>query len=94
MPVFPILQHLRPHAAMHSQVEVKLDGEGPWPLPDGGSDFEIVLTPGHTEAHCCAVYKPDKVSRSTSTPQYAFFQCPSSAGADRADVCMPGSVLR
>ncbi len=42
-------------------MEVKLDGEGPWQLPDGSGDFQIVLTPGHTEAHCCAVYKPDKV---------------------------------
>ena len=49
-------------ASCRSQVEVKLDGEGPWPLPDGSSDFDIVLTPGHTEAHCCAVYNPDKVS--------------------------------
>lgn len=43
------------------QVEVKLEGEGPWQLPDGSADFEIVFTPGHTEAHCCAVYKPDQV---------------------------------
>ncbi len=44
-----------------SQVEVKLEGDGPWTLPDGSQDMEIVLTPGHTEYHCCLVYKPKKV---------------------------------
>lgn len=44
-----------------SQVEVKLEGDGPWTLPDGSQDMEIVLTPGHTEFHCCLVYKPKKV---------------------------------
>ncbi|BDA50908.1 hypothetical protein COCOBI_17-1270 [Coccomyxa sp. Obi] len=43
------------------QVEVKLEGDGPWTLPDGSQDMEIVLTPGHTEFHCCLVYKPEKV---------------------------------
>ncbi len=45
-----------------SKVEVKLEGEGPWQLPDGSNDFELVLTPGHTEAHAVAVYKPEKVT--------------------------------
>ncbi len=44
-----------------SQVEVKLEGDGPWTLPDGSKDMEIVLTPGHTEFHCCLVYEPKKV---------------------------------
>ncbi|EIE27165.1 Metallo-hydrolase/oxidoreductase [Coccomyxa subellipsoidea C-169] len=43
------------------QVEVKLEGEGPWPLPDGSGDMQIVLTPGHTEHHCCLVYEAQKV---------------------------------
>ena len=41
-------------------VEIKLTGTGPWQLPDGSDDVEIVFTPGHTEAHACLYYKPDK----------------------------------
>ncbi len=48
---------------LRSQVEVKLEGEGPWPLPDGSNDMQIVLTPGHTEHHCCLVYEAQKVNR-------------------------------
>ena len=44
-----------------SKVEVKLEGDGPWQLPDGSEDFDLVLTPGHTEAHVVAIYKPEKV---------------------------------
>ena len=40
---------------------MKLEGEGPWPLPDGSGDMQIVLTPGHTEHHCCLVYEAQKV---------------------------------
>lgn len=47
---------------MCSQVEVKLEGEGPWLLPDGSQDMQIVLTPGHTEFHCCLVYEAQKVT--------------------------------
>jgi len=31
-----------------SKCEVQLEGEGPWQLPNGGDDLEIVFTPGHT----------------------------------------------
>jgi glyoxylase-like metal-dependent hydrolase (beta-lactamase superfamily II) len=33
-------------------VEVKLEGEGPWQLP-GFSDGQILFTPGHTQGHVC-----------------------------------------
>jgi hypothetical protein len=42
-------------------VEHQLEGEGPWGLPDGSEDCEIIFTPGHTEAHCVMLYKPQKV---------------------------------
>lgn len=32
--------------------EVMLEGEGPWPFPDGDADLTIVRTPGHTRDHC------------------------------------------
>ena len=41
-----------------------MDGEGPWGLPDGSDDCEIIFTPGHTEAHCVLYYKPQKVESS------------------------------
>ena len=41
-----------------------MEGEGPWGLPDGSDDCEIVFTPGHTEAHCVLYYKPQKVESS------------------------------
>eukprot|EP00878_Enallax_costatus_P035065 GHUV01039035.1.p1 GENE.GHUV01039035.1~~GHUV01039035.1.p1 ORF type:complete len:237 (+),score=59.58 GHUV01039035.1:632-1342(+) len=41
-------------------VEIKLTGTGPWQLPDGSDDVEIIFTPGHTEAHACLYYKPDQ----------------------------------
>ena len=47
--------------ACHSVVEHMLTGEGPWSLPDGKSDCQIIFTPGHTPAHCCFLFKPDKV---------------------------------
>lgn len=43
------------------EVEHKLEGEGPWSLPDGSEDCQIIFTPGHTEAHCVLLYKPQKV---------------------------------
>ena len=42
-------------------VEVKLTGEGPWKLPDGGDDVELIFTPGHTSGHVVLLYKPDQV---------------------------------
>eukprot|EP00882_Tetradesmus_deserticola_P006364 GHRQ01006693.1.p1 GENE.GHRQ01006693.1~~GHRQ01006693.1.p1 ORF type:complete len:352 (+),score=131.49 GHRQ01006693.1:263-1318(+) len=42
------------------QVEVKLTGEGPWQLPDGSDDIALIFTPGHTSAHVCLYYAPDK----------------------------------
>ncbi|WIA16117.1 hypothetical protein OEZ85_012836 [Tetradesmus obliquus] len=41
-------------------VEVKLTGEGPWQLPDGSDDITLIFTPGHTAAHVCLYYAPDK----------------------------------
>lgn len=42
------------------EVEVKLEGEGPWTLPDGGDDVQLVFTPGHTSGHVVLFYGPDK----------------------------------
>ncbi|CAK0771378.1 hypothetical protein CVIRNUC_003855 [Coccomyxa viridis] len=44
-----------------NEVEHKLEGEGPWSLPDGSDDCEIIYTPGHTEAHCVLFYRPQQV---------------------------------
>ena len=44
-----------------SEVEHQLEGEGPWGLPDGSEDLEIIFTPGHSEAHCVLFYKAQKV---------------------------------
>lgn len=43
-----------------SKCEVQLEGEGPWKLPDGGDDMELVFTPGHTAGHVCLFYKAQK----------------------------------
>eukprot|EP00884_Botryococcus_braunii_P021476 jgi/Botrbrau1/8011/Bobra.384_2s0033.1 len=40
--------------------EVKLEGEGPWKLPDGGDDVELIFAPGHTEGCVCLLYRPAK----------------------------------
>ena len=44
-----------------SEVEHQLEGEGPWGLPDGSEDLEIIFTPGHSEAHCVLFYKAQQV---------------------------------
>lgn len=36
---------------------MQLEGKGPWQLPDGGDDVEIVFTPGHTEGHIALFYR-------------------------------------
>jgi len=41
-------------------VEVQLEGSGPWELPGGSPDVELIFTPGHTSAHVCLLYKPLK----------------------------------
>jgi glyoxylase-like metal-dependent hydrolase (beta-lactamase superfamily II) len=41
-------------------VEIKLEGEGPWTLPDGGDDVTMVFTPGHTSGHLVLYYGPGK----------------------------------
>jgi glyoxylase-like metal-dependent hydrolase (beta-lactamase superfamily II) len=41
-------------------VEIKLEGEGPWQLPDSSSDIDLIFTPGHTSAHVCLYHKPTK----------------------------------
>lgn len=38
-------------------VEIKLQGEGPWTL---GSDIDLIFTPGHTRGHVCLLYKKGK----------------------------------
>jgi glyoxylase-like metal-dependent hydrolase (beta-lactamase superfamily II) len=40
--------------------EVKLTGTGPWALPDGGDDIQIIHTPGHTSHHLCLLSRPHK----------------------------------
>lgn len=44
-----------------AEVEHKLTGSGPWSLPDGSKDIELVFTPGHTSGHVCLYYAPDHV---------------------------------
>lgn len=39
-------------------VEVQLEGEGPWQLPDGSEDIELIHTPGHTDGSVVLLYKP------------------------------------
>jgi glyoxylase-like metal-dependent hydrolase (beta-lactamase superfamily II) len=40
--------------------EVMLDGEGPWTLPDGGGDVQLILQPGHTEGSVMLLHKPTR----------------------------------
>lgn len=41
-------------------VEVKLQGDGPWLLPDGSDDVELIFTPGHTRGCVSLLYRPDR----------------------------------
>ncbi|XVE52613.1 hypothetical protein DITRI_Ditri02bG0135700 [Diplodiscus trichospermus] len=41
-----------------ADVEMKLDGSGPWNL---GEDITLIHTPGHTEGSVCLFYKPLKI---------------------------------
>ena len=41
-----------------SDVEVQLEGEGPWQLPDGSQDIELIHTPGHTDGSVVLLFKP------------------------------------
>lgn len=43
-----------------ADVEVKLQGEGPWRLPDGADDIEMIFTPGHTEGHVVLYHAPSQ----------------------------------
>ena len=43
-----------------SEVEHQLQGSGPWQLPDGSSDIELIHVPGHTEGSIVLLYKPGK----------------------------------
>jgi glyoxylase-like metal-dependent hydrolase (beta-lactamase superfamily II) len=38
--------------------EIKLEGTGPWQLPDGSEDIDILHVPGHTRGSCAMLYKP------------------------------------
>ena len=44
-----------------SEVEVQLEGQGPWQLPDGSQDVELIHTPGHTDGSVVLLFKPGKV---------------------------------
>lgn len=44
-----------------SQVEVQLEGQGPWQLPDGSQDVELIHTPGHTDGSVVLLFKPGQV---------------------------------
>jgi hypothetical protein len=44
-----------------SACEIQLDGSGPWRLPDGGEDTDILFTPGHTAGCISMLYKPQQV---------------------------------
>lgn len=41
-----------------ADVEIKLEGSGPWSL---GDEIALIHTPGHTEGSVCLFYKPLKV---------------------------------
>ena len=52
---------LTPLAMLCSQVEVQLEGQGPWQLPDDSQDIELIHTPGHTDGSVVLLLKPSKV---------------------------------
>jgi len=56
----PRILHSLEVVADTQDVEIKLEGEGPWTLPDGGDDVTMVFTPGHTSGHVVLFYGPDK----------------------------------
>lgn len=41
--------------------ECILDGQGPWQLPDGGDDVQVLYTPGHTAGCISLYYLPERV---------------------------------
>ena len=43
-----------------SNAEIKLEGKGPWRLPEGDDDVELIFTPGHTNGHVALFYKPGR----------------------------------
>ncbi|XP_042483740.1 uncharacterized protein LOC122064094 [Macadamia integrifolia] len=54
----PRILHLKDVDIRTTDVEMKLEGSGPWSL---GNDFELIYTPGHTEGCVCLLYKPLKI---------------------------------
>lgn len=42
------------------ECEIKLEGTGPWQLPDGSDDIDILFTPGHTSGCISMLFKPQK----------------------------------
>jgi glyoxylase-like metal-dependent hydrolase (beta-lactamase superfamily II) len=56
----PRILHSLEVVADTQDVEIKLEGEGPWTLPDSGDDVTMVFTPGHTSGHVVLYYGPDK----------------------------------
>ncbi|KAL3133688.1 hypothetical protein ABBQ32_008188 [Trebouxia sp. C0010 RCD-2024] len=43
------------------EVEVQLEGQGPWQLPGGSQDVELIHTPGHTDGSVVLLFKPGQV---------------------------------
>ncbi|KAF9600656.1 hypothetical protein IFM89_011239 [Coptis chinensis] len=50
--------HLKEVDGYTADVEMKLDGSGPWSL---SKDIELIHTPGHTEGSVCLFYKPLRI---------------------------------
>lgn len=58
---------------VRSQCEIQVTGEGPWQLPDGGDDVELLFTPGHTQGCISMLYKPQKVVLSRPSCTHSMF---------------------
>ena len=46
---------------------MQLEGEGPWQLPGGSADIEMILTPGHTKGHVVLLYSGGDGGERSST---------------------------
>lgn len=57
-----IIHHTEANTSQHTdEVEHQLQGTGPWQLPDGSDDIQLIHVPGHTEGSIVLLYKPGKV---------------------------------
>jgi len=61
------------YVPVRSQCEIQLTGEGPWQLPDGGDDVELLFTPGHTQGCISMLYRPQQVVLSRPSPTHSMF---------------------